>query len=1308
MGVDARLAHRQNCEHDQKKGKPMNATPRNKTGGRIILATLLCALAHPAFAQTYSITPNPATVGESAGTLTFTITRSGSFPAETIYASTTQTEGFSNSSDYTGIANQSVSFTSGATTRTVTVTILNDTTVENSETFGFIVQRNTSDPVSTYLAKRTFTITDDDVQPTTYAITPNPTTVSEGVGTLTFTITRSGGTPAETIYASTTTTEGYANSSDYTGIANQSVSFTSGATTRTVTVTINDDSTVENSETFGFIVQRNTSDPVSTYLAKSTFTITDNDVQPTTYAITPNPTTVGESVGTLTFTITRSGGTPAETIYASTTTTEGYANSSDYTGIANQSVSFTSGATTRTVTVTINDDSTVESSETFGFIVQRNTSDPVSTYLAKSTFTITDNDVQPTTYAITPAPATVGESAGTLTFTITRSGGTPAETIYASTTQTEGYSNSSDYTGIANQSVTFTSGQTTRTVSVTILNDSTVESSETFGFIVQRNTSDPVTTYLDKSTFTITDDDVLPTTYAITPNPATVGEGAGTLTFTITRSGATPVETIYASTTQTEGFANNSDYTGIVNQSVSFTSGQTTRTVTVTISDNSTVENNETFGFIVQRNTSDPVTTYLAKSTFTITDNDVLPTTYSITPNPATVNEDAGTLTFTITRSGATSAETIYASTTQTEGFSNNSDYTGIANQSVSFTSGQTTRTVAVTINNDTTAENNETFGFIAQRNASDPVSTYLAKSTFTITANDVVGAPTIITQPQGQTVNAGANVTFSVTASGTSPLTYQWRKNGVNIAGANNPTLALNSVTAANSGGYSVRISNAYGSVVSDTASLAVLTDGANGSQPAQVSPAPTPTKPPAVDSLVIVTHGFEPFGIINDVSWVNSMADAIRAHAPANWLVIAYTWEGQAWVTPDFALINARIQGGVYAKELAQQNWQHVHLIGHSAGSAFVEAAAKKFKEISPSTVVHSTFLDPYLSLFQVGGSVYGANADWADCYFAQDATGNFTKGPLDHAYSVDVSWADPNKQISPVYCSSSTAGSTPPLLDLVCGQRATSSHPYPHDFYFATIGGTAPGCANGYGFAMSKEGGGWNNRGNYPVGNQPLVLCGPTPPTQNPFPFTLNESLQINALPYGTSAAGVSIGGAAFTLTTHSPTWLAVGVSVSNAVNFVQFDADFTSTNGAEGLLTVYWNTNEIGMVDERVASSGVETFRFALPGTATTGFYTLSFRLDPFTNTASSIMITNVQTGFSGVEQPIRLDISLAASNNTPLLTLSAAPNYNYLVESSTNLTDWTATALLVNTNGTVSFADPAVTNFSKRFYRATAP
>jgi hypothetical protein len=72
-------------------------------------------------------------------------------------------------------------------------------------------------------------------------------------------------------------------------------------------------------------------------------------------------------------------------------------------------------------------------------------------------------------------------------------------------------------------------------------------------------------------------------------------------------------------------------------------------------------------------------------------------------------------------------------------------------------------------------------------------------------------------------------------------------------------------------------------------------------------------------------------------------------------------------------------------------------------------------------------------------------------------------------------------------------------------------------------------------------------------------------------------------------------------------------------------------FAGTNAAEGLLTVYWNTNEIGMVDERVASPGLQTYRFALPGKVMSGLYTLSFRLDAFNNTGSPIIPTKTSIG-----------------------------------------------------------------------------
>jgi endonuclease/exonuclease/phosphatase family metal-dependent hydrolase len=83
---------------------------------------------------------------------------------------------------------------------------------------------------------------------------------------------------------------------------------------------------------------------------------------------------------------------------------------------------------------------------------------------------------------------------------------------------------------------------------------------------------------------------------------------------------------------------------------------------------------------------------------------------------------------------------------------------------------------------------------------------------------------PTITTQPQGQSVLAGQTATFSVAASGTPPLNYQWFFSGTNIAGATTNPFTLANVQLTNAGNYSVVITNITGSVTSSAAPLMVL----------------------------------------------------------------------------------------------------------------------------------------------------------------------------------------------------------------------------------------------------------------------------------------------------------------------------------------------------------------------------------------------------------------------------------------------------------------------------------------------------
>jgi len=91
--------------------------------------------------------------------------------------------------------------------------------------------------------------------------------------------------------------------------------------------------------------------------------------------------------------------------------------------------------------------------------------------------------------------------------------------------------------------------------------------------------------------------------------------------------------------------------------------------------------------------------------------------------------------------------------------------------------------------------------------------------------------APAITTQPQNQTVTAGANVTFSVTASGKPAPTYQWLFDGTAISGATSSTLALNNVQPASAGYYSVLVTNSTRSLTSDQAILTVNSAGGGSS---------------------------------------------------------------------------------------------------------------------------------------------------------------------------------------------------------------------------------------------------------------------------------------------------------------------------------------------------------------------------------------------------------------------------------------------------------------------------------------------
>ena len=81
---------------------------------------------------------------------------------------------------------------------------------------------------------------------------------------------------------------------------------------------------------------------------------------------------------------------------------------------------------------------------------------------------------------------------------------------------------------------------------------------------------------------------------------------------------------------------------------------------------------------------------------------------------------------------------------------------------------------------------------------------------------------PLILTNPVGQSVTAGTNVTFTAAADGTAPLTLQWYR-GSTLVGSGSTTLTLNSVQPGDTGAYTLVVGNSYGSVTSLVANLTV-----------------------------------------------------------------------------------------------------------------------------------------------------------------------------------------------------------------------------------------------------------------------------------------------------------------------------------------------------------------------------------------------------------------------------------------------------------------------------------------------------
>jgi len=377
---------------------------------------------------------------------------------------------------------------------------------------------------------------------------------------------------------------------------------------------------------------------------------------------------------------------------------------------------------------------------------------------------------------------TVAESAGTITFTVTMSKVMPGTVTVNYATSSGTATSGTDVTAgtsALSGTLTYTTGQTVKTIVLNIADDATVEGTE--NFFVTLSSPSGATLGQSVGTGSITDND----NPSVSINSPTVGEGAGTIGFTVTlsasSSGTCTVDYTSASGSATVG-TDVTAGTSPLNGTLTFTPGQTSKTITHNVTDDAFVEGTESYTVTLSNYVNCVAGT--AVGTGTITDNDAAATVSTVSSNSAiegldivhtvTMSSSAGaTVAISAVGVTATGGGTDFTSTLTNAMFSNGVTISG---GNITVPNGVSSFTVSIPTTVDVTVEPTETYtltvggvsgtGSILDNDYPKTFSLVLsAPSGFTL--SDGTGVATI-NAPGASTITP--NIAASRT-SGTAPL---------------------------------------------------------------------------------------------------------------------------------------------------------------------------------------------------------------------------------------------------------------------------------------------------------------------------------------------------------------------------------------------------------------------------------------------------------------------------------------------------------------------------------------------------------
>ena len=437
-------------------------------------------------------------------------------------------------------------------------------------------------------------------------------------------------------------------------------------------------------------------------------TITDDDPEPV-LSLSVDPDKISEARGESTVTVSTGDSTFADDqtitlkIESESTATE----TDDYT-VSSKSLTLGGTQTAVTATVTAEEDLVYEGDETIVVTASRD-GNPIG---SQQRITIDENESEPE-LSISDAQASEGES---VQFEVELSGAVSSEVVvsYATSDGTGAHPAvaGTDYTAVTATTLTFTAGDTAKTVTVATVEDELNEAAETFTVALSGVTlPDGVSLNAnkDEATGTIEDDDAL--TVSVAGPVANVEEGqTATFTVTVTGTSTTAVVVSYEVDTDASTATSGDDYMAPSETELTIDAGEASGTIEVATNTDAVLEPDETLVLkLTAASTAGEVSVSETAATATIEDTGAVKV--SVEDAAAIEGESVQ---FEVELSGAVSSEVVvsYATSNGTGAHPAvaGTDYTAVTATTLTFTAGDTVRTVTVATVEDELNEAAETF----------------------------------------------------------------------------------------------------------------------------------------------------------------------------------------------------------------------------------------------------------------------------------------------------------------------------------------------------------------------------------------------------------------------------------------------------------------------------------------------------------------------------------------------------------------------------------------------------------------------